>query len=538
MSSKTKNKGSKKPEQVPAPADRPSGNTALLLTSLAIVTTLIALISRIFLSAYPMNRDEGTYGYLGSLSVKGFIPYVDFYEMKPPVLYYLYGLGGTLFGFSDFGLRFFGLLLNLASGLLIYLILTRYIDKTYALVSSALFAMLSINLYALGFTMVAEHIVNTFVLLSFYLLIRSYDRKGLLLILLAGAAFAMAILTKQTAILLSPLFLLYLVMQRKQKAWFLQGITFAGGALIPALLLFVFLWANNALDDAYYWLFTYPAKYSSVVTAEEGKGFLKYFLKNITRFQLSLFGIAGLALATNIFFAKQKPNILLLTYFMLAVIILIPGFRFYGQYWLLLFAPLAMMTGTALHQLSRKDHRLGIGAAFIVLLCILGEAVVKRAYYFEAETTPDIVKLYRNNPFEAIRKLSTYAASLMKDNETIMMCGSEPQVYLYAGRTAPTRHVFMSMLTKHTEKTDAFVEEALSDLQDKKPDYVLYNLFPYSWSMSPSSNDVLYTSSFAVIAREYVPVAAYNMNDQQYTYAGDGVIDPKIINQVILFKRK
>ena len=538
MSIKHKNKGSKKPDSLQAPADRPSGTTALLLSSLAIVTAFVALLSRIFLSAYPMNRDEGTYGYLGSLAIKGSIPYVDFYEMKPPVLYYLYGIGGTLFGYSDFGLRFFGLLLNLTSGLLIYLILTRYIDKTYALVSGALFAMLSINLYALGFTMVAEHIVNTFVLLSFYLLIRSYDRKGILLILLAGAAFAMAILTKQTAILLSPLFLLYLVMQRKQKAWLLHGVTFAGGALVPALLLFGFLWANSALDDAYYWLFTYPANYSSVVTTEEGAGFLKYFLKNITRFQLSLFGIAGLSLACNIFFVKQKPNILLLTYFLLAVIILIPGFRFYGQYWLLLFVPLAMMTGTALHQLSRKNLRLGIGAAFLVLLCILGEAVVQRAYYFEAETTPDIVKLYRNNPFEAIRKLSTYAASLMKDNETIMMCGSEPQTYLYAGKTAPTRHIFMSMLTKHTEKTDAFVEEALHDLQDKKPDYVLYNLFPYSWSMSQSSNDVLYTSSFAVVAREYVPVAAFNMNDQQYTYAGDGVIDPKIINQVILFKRK
>ncbi len=538
MSSKNKNKGSKKPEQVPAVADRPSGTTTLLLSSLAIVTGLVALTSRLFLSAYPMNRDEGTYGYLGSLAIKGSIPYVDFYEMKPPVLYYLYGIGGTLFGFSDFGLRFFGLLLNLTSALFIYLILTRYIDKTYALVSAALFAMFSINLYALGFTMVAEHIVNTFVLLSFYLLIRSYEHKGIMLILLAGAAFAMAILTKQTAILLSPLFLLYLIMQRKQKSWILHGLTFAGGALVPALLLFVFLLANSALDDAYYWLLTYPAKYSATVTSEEGINFFKYFLQNISLFQVTLFSIAGLALATNAIFARHKPNLLLLVYFLLAALLLIPGFRFYGQYWLLLFVPLAMMTGTALHQLSRKDLRLGTGAAFLVLLCILGEAVMHRSYYFEAETTPDIVKLYRNNPFEAIRKLSTYATSLMKDNETIMMCGSEPQVYLYAGKPAPTRHVFMSMLTKHTEKTDAFVEEALSDLQDKKPDYVLYNLFPYSWSMTESSNDVLYTSSFAIVAREYVPVAAFNMNDQKYTYLGDGVIDPKIINQVILFKRK
>ena len=538
MSSKIKNKGSKKPVTAPAAAGLTSGTTTLLLSSLAIVTGLMALSCRLFLSAYPMNRDEGTYGYLGSLAIKGLVPYVDFYEMKPPVLYYLYGLGGTLFGFSDFGLRFFGLLLNLASAVLIYLILLRYIDKVYALVASALFAMLSINLYALGFTMVAEHIVNTFVLLSFYLLIRSYDHKGLLLMILAGASFAMAILTKQTAILLSPLFLLHLVMQRKDKSWIRQGLTFACGALVPALLVLVYLWANSALDDAFYWLLTYPANYSAAVTSEEGSNFFYYFIKNITLFQVTLFSIAVLALVMNAIFARHKLNVLLLVYFLLTALILIPGFRFYGQYWLLLFVPLAMMTGTALHQLSRRNRPLGIGVAFAVLLCISGEAVIHRAYYFQAKTTPDIAKLYLNNPFEAIRKLSTYAASLMQGDETIMMCGSEPQVYLYAGQTAPTKHVFMSMLTKHTEKTDAFVEEALHDLQDKKPDYVLYNLFPYSWSMTESSNDLLYTSSFAVVAREYVPVAAFNMNDQQYTYAGEGVIDHKIINQVILFKRK
>jgi hypothetical protein len=134
--------------------------------------------------------------------------------------------------------------------------------------------------------------------------------------------------------------------------------------------------------------------------------------------------------------------------------------------------------------------------------------------------------------------LSTYAASLIKDNETFMMFGSEPQAYLYAGKTAPTRHVFMSMLSKHTEKTDAFSEEAMNDLRDKHPDYILYNLFPFSWSMSESSNDQLYTASYGYVTREYTPVAAYNMNDQRYSYAGDGVIDPNVTNQVILFKHK
>jgi hypothetical protein len=538
MSGKPKHKGKVKPEQPSASAAPGSGTLPHILSGFAIITGSIALLSRIFLAGYPLNRDEGTYGYLGSLAAKGLIPYIDFYEMKPPMLYYLYGLGGSLFGFTDFGLRFFGLLLNLASALLIFLVLKRYIQKPYALVSGALFAMMSVNLFALGFTMVAEHIVNAFLLLSIYLLHKSYEDKGILNVILAGAAFAIAILTKQTAILFAPLFIAYLVMQRDKKTWLTHGLYFAAGALAPALLVLLFLWTNGALDDAYYWLMTYPARYSSSITLKDGIGFFNYFLGHITSFQVSLFLLSGLALMGNLIFPKQRPNFLLLLYFLLAAVALIPGLRFYGQYWLLIMVPLAMMTGTAIQMLDRKNHLLGMASAFVLLVCILGESAIHADYYFKAKETPEMENLYRNNPFGPIRKLSTYAASILKDNETIMMLGSEPQVYLYTGRTAPSRHIFMSMLSKETDKSASFISEAMNDLREKKPDYILYNLFPFSWSLVAASNTELYTSSYKFVVDQYTPVAAYNMNDQRYIYEGEGTIDPKVINQVILFKRK
>src|SRR5688572_23622510 len=358
MSRKPKTKGRKKPAQ-PLPSTPGIKILPRLLSGLAITATIIALLSRIFLSANPMTRDEGTYGYLGKLAMKGYLPYLEFYEMKPPVLFYLYGLGGRLFGFTDFRLRFFALLLNATSCLLIYLILQRYIDKAFAFVAVAVFAMLSNNPFAFGFSMVAEHIVNTLFLLSVFLIHKSYEKTSIKLILAGGAVFSLAILTKQAAIVFSPVILLYFILERNRIPWLRQTIRFAIGALIPVVILFLFFLITGALDEAIYWLIKYPSQYTSTIGISKGISLFFFFFKNIAGFQMTIFSLAALAILSNIIFLKTRSNQWLLAYFFFAAVSLVPGFRFYGQYWLLLFPPMAMMTGTALQHLSKINIRYG-----------------------------------------------------------------------------------------------------------------------------------------------------------------------------------
>ncbi len=539
MSVKPKNKGKTKPDQASVSSPAPQKSLQGLLSILALAFIFITSVSRIILAGNPMSRDEGAYGYLGKLAAKGLTPYLDFYEMKPPMLYYLYGLGGSLFGFTDLGLRLFALLLTLCSSLLIFLILNKYISKHFALLGAALFSILSLNPFAFGFAMIAEHLVNTLVLLSIYLVHKSYDRKGFLFLLLAGAAFASAILTKQTAILLSPVFLLYFVLERRYKPWFMQCLRFAAGVLIPVTLLAILFVINGALSEAMYWLTTYPAKYASSVSPEEGKIYLRYFSKNISLFQLSLFIASALALVANLIWIKKKPFNWFITYFIIALLTVVPGFRFYGQYWMLIFAPMALMVAAALHQVEKLKPRLGIIAAGLVMVLMTGELIVHSDYYFGKPSSAEVDKLYKNNPFGPIRKLSTYAGSLMKADDTFMVFGSEPQAYLYADKIAPSKHVFMSMISKHDEKSKTFISETMNDLEQKQPDYVLFNFFNYSWGLTEQANDKLYGSSFSYVINHYSPVAAYNMNTKSYLYAKDGhQIDASIANQVILFKRK
>lgn len=537
MSRSPKNKVKKKPASPQSSKSQDAKLLPVLVSWLAMATILLASLSRIFLASVAMTRDEGAYGYLGKLAASGFTPYVDFYEMKPPFLFYLYGLGGGVFGFSDLGLRLFGLFLNVVSCLLIYLTLKRYVQKPYALISAAMFALLSVNPYVFGFTMVAEHIVNALVLLSVYLVHKSYDLKGLKFLILAGASFAIAILTKQTAIVLSPVFLLIFILEKNKKPWMTQTAWFAAGAIIPALLMLILLMITGSLDEALYWLIKYPSQYTSTVGFEKGMGFLRFFFSRITGFQMSLFIIASLALITNLIYFKRRPNNWLLIYLFLAVVSILPGFRFYGQYWLLLFVPLAMLTGSALHEVGKKNLRIGMFSGLAVIAFILIELVAHKNYYFFKGYSPDIEKLYVNNPFDAIRKLSKYAGTLMNENENLMVIGSEPQAYLYADKIAPTKHVFMSMISNNDNASLLRMDAALNDLKTKKPEYVLYNLFPFSWGLGKNSSDHLYQGSFSFVNRNYTPVAAYHMESNRYLYANSGdQIDPTLAKQVILFK--
>ena len=178
-------------------------------------------------------------------------------------------------------------------------------------------------------------------------------------------------------------------------------------------------------------------------------------------------------------------------------------------------------------------------AAGIIVLCMFFEMATHSEYYFIRGKSKEVEKLFSGNPFEPIRKLSRYARDQMKPDETLMMFGSEPQVYLYAEQPAPTRHVFMAMLSEDHEKTPAYAEEVMVDLREKKPTYVLFNVFPYSWGITKNSNRELYTDSYLYVKNQYSPVATYDMNQHRYLYASDGAtIDVNQPNQVILFKHR
>ena len=49
---------------------------------------------------YPWGRDQGMFAYAGHLVRGGAVPFRDFWDTKPPAIYYVYALAEAVFGYT------------------------------------------------------------------------------------------------------------------------------------------------------------------------------------------------------------------------------------------------------------------------------------------------------------------------------------------------------------------------------------------------------------------------------------------------------
>ena len=76
-------------------------------------------------------------------------------------------------------------------------------------------------------------------------------------------------------------------------------------------------------------------------------------------------------------------------------------------------------------------------------------------------------------------------------------------------------------------------------LQQERPNYVFFNLFPFSWMIQDGDDDALYRQSFVYMVNNYEVIASYDIAANQYKYADQGqTSDAYKANQLLVFKRR
>ena len=85
-------------------------------------TFRIILLGPLFLALFvypfillPFGSDQAIFAYFGNIINQGGLPYCDAWDMKPPVVYYLFSLAIRIFGYSAVGIRLFDLIYMLAA---------------------------------------------------------------------------------------------------------------------------------------------------------------------------------------------------------------------------------------------------------------------------------------------------------------------------------------------------------------------------------------------------------------------------------------
>ncbi len=151
-----------------------------------------------------IDRDESTFIIMGQSIADGYLPYDQLWDLKPPLLFYLFGLIEYIFPHSIVAIRLSGVFVIFGSVLLLL-----NIAKTYGLKNGFLIALSYVLLSSMFGSVqgvMSEHIAVFFMLAGLLFFIK---KKSVLNLYIAGFLFGCALLCKINYGYVIPAILLY-----------------------------------------------------------------------------------------------------------------------------------------------------------------------------------------------------------------------------------------------------------------------------------------------------------------------------------------
>lgn len=204
---------------------------AFFLVSATVFTLLVSLIMAVVLAFFRsvyLPGDTQIFFRAADVIVKGGTPYVDFTDPKPPLIFFTLAIP-SLVGQQLYGGLFMVGLCDLISAILVMKIAWKLYGRESGLFAGLFFL---VNLiWAEGYFILTEPFALVFILLSLYaLMFMGTDSKYLI----AGICAGIAIGYKQYALLIIPLTILFLYLNRELTG----ALQYIAGVILPLAIVF------------------------------------------------------------------------------------------------------------------------------------------------------------------------------------------------------------------------------------------------------------------------------------------------------------
>jgi hypothetical protein len=529
-----------------AAGSRVSGRHLLLLGILS-----AAVLLRVRLLDFPLERDEGEYAYMGQLILRGEVPYVAAQNMKLPGVYYSYAAILAALGESASAIRLGLIAINLASILLLYLLGRRLLDAAAGLVAAAAYAVLSVGTSALGFSANAEHFVVLPMLGGVLLLARPKSERRLRAIAGAGLLLGLSVVMKQYGAAFVLFGVLYLVATRlawRRAAWRRIGtecVALGAAALVPYGLTCIGMYLAGGFEPFWFWTVTYAGKYTTQVPLAAGLQELRAVSARITGAAPALWALAAAGLTAPAWDSRARQQAPFLVLFALcSFLAVVPSLRFTAHYFILLLPAASLLVGTAVSALARRAAAYGPrleAVVWVVPLAAIALALVKdRAPLFSLSPAAFSRAVYATNPFPEAVEIARYLRENTAPEERIAVMGSEPQIYFYARRHAATTFLYTYPLMEPQSFARRMQEEMIAQLERERVRFLVWVNVPTSWTRQGDSDTLLFDWAERTLREQYTPVASAEITPAYtaYRWLGDArEIVPRSPPFVVIFRR-
>jgi hypothetical protein len=464
---------------------------------------IIALVSlaRVPHLGFPLERDEGEFGYIAQQFLHGVPVYVSAYTQKLPGVYYVYALVLTLFGQSAVAVHLGLLLANAAIMGLIFLALRKTHGGLAGCVGALVFGVMALSPTIRGFAAHATFFIALFSMAGLYSLLKARERNSSALFLVSGLCCGLTFLMKQTGIFFAPLLLAFLawdafkIQPRRLARFATQAGLFTAGALVPILLTTAYYLAIGQISLFLFWPFQLAREFGSQVSLADGLKNLHDNTREATTGFLILWivAIAGLVAMLRDT-AVGRNRYLYLAFGAACILSIVPGFFFTQHYYISVLPYVAILIGGLVGTAARP--REGSGQPFVRSLAVGGIIALgllvgfARFEPFYTARTSDVDEsrlIYRGNPFPESIEIASYLRDHTSPQDSIGILGSETQIYFYAQRPSASRFVNGYFLTADHPRNRDMQREMIRDLERTRPRYLVLVNMVLSWFPHPNS---------------------------------------------------
>jgi len=432
------------------------------------------------------HRDSGVFLYMGSQILRGDLPYVDVWDHKPPVIFYINALGLFFGNGSKWGVWFVELVFLFFAASISYKLFKKAFGRLPSIFSLFLW-LFGLNLLIFGGNFTTEYTLP-FQFACMWLVYES-EKHGFIKWrgFLVGALCSIVFLTKQNAIGIGISIGLYLIFSRFAAGQFKklvrEFIAIMLGSLAILLPVVIYFKYHNALYS--FWNIAFGYNFSYLATVEHSRLVASMSIKSRIAsiydgvYQLSTLGLPQFALVgwsgglSLVLFWKQLRQdlrtliLVCLIDLPLELILASISGRTYQHYFMALLPIFSFFAALAFWTLIEGIIRIygSQKVAFFFTFCVLFVLSL-----FNLMKYRNVVAGYPNNNTTSVL---TFIDQVTTDDDTVLIWGAEAATNFFSGRVSPSRFVYQYPLFTPGYVNEELIEEFLNDITQNKPALII-----------------------------------------------------------------
>lgn len=443
----------------------------------SLIVSIVACIIIGIAAIYPINpnimkfagQDSGVFLYTGTKIIKGEVPYIDVWDHKPPLIFFVDALSLLITPSSLYGIFIIQLIFQITSNILLYFLLRKYIPIPLTLLLICAFSVYSLQ-FSGGGNLTGFYALP-FQILMLLLLSRLSKTDSIGSIgFLTGLSFICALLFRQTSISIFIGFALIALLHFGEiKSNIIQFIEKAllGAAiiLVPLVLYFGF---NNALKDFWDQVFRFNYIYMDVRSVADKIGAVTSGLETLTENGLLPFTVLGVFIVCYKTIRRKEHSLLeevAVVSFFIEWIFLYSGGRPRITYIMSLLPTFIFLSSVSIGVILNKINRKIVTYLFIgICLVFLNYKYISISNNFRSTSSSMM-----GDKQEVIHFIFEHSSP----EDKILVWGAESWIYFHTGRDASSKFIYQYPLFYEGYADREMLKEFFSSVLTTKPALII-----------------------------------------------------------------